>query len=1278
MSSLIGGSDAFTSFGGSAPAAPVGNVASWNSDTGAVNTTPAVVVADTIQNSEGVKYLTEEDVKALIDAVYEVTDGGVFGSVATFKPNNFIFDVGKVDDNDPDSKEGQFVVQGRLLAPLFIDGTTQMKTLNPIIQEHIEKLTKISSTDTSFRVQHDRVDIDGSLYLTLVDPAIGAPFSGEINVNDKFVSMLRDIQALKSSGSYDHMDINQNKAKIATLENKTAKLNSDGTFIGGVDTTSPIKSTSDVYGRYFVGHLHYDTDEIHNNDHDTSNIWSNGLNIRFNRCTSTAIGEVKYGGFSDSVQMPKTWGDSSGGGLNQMMISKNGKLKMILKRANFNAPGQPYSTVNAGYNDESFVELLSKSQNKLVDASLEIDCKTVKCVTLTATNLIGDARQLTGINTIVADLVTSYTISSDSISLKSLVDQSVGKRWEVIVKGFEGPYFQIIPPAPPNTPGILDPGGAFHRTFSPVQYANVTVRGFVRTPLERSMDGFVEPQYLPQAPQPSLGASFIRWKNHLAVSSAGVSDPTTFGDITFSWVTNEQLNGYFYPVLRMLKYLYKNITDEIVYNTGVCVRKMLTTADLATISYDQATNTILDLSKIPQLWDTAINATSTTVTNAVNNDTITRGTFQNVFIENQAGQKMRLDGTYEYEYGGSTLTKDWPIDLNYDHFGISFGAKVSTDTGEEIKFINEEINMIKATKHHLTAPLLRPSLQLNTLVTTNDIINLSGQFTLLDVPFNLYGGFQQTVIDHNGALYPALRLYQTIGETVADTLGDGFPQFQHLTNAAENKTAYITLLQNGTMLVNDVFIKRETIGGDNKYHRAITWEELPVLISLASLPDPDNDDKVPPGAVITAGDDLNIAKSPFPIAYVDSNGKLNASTLYSSKFSDQVFGVDDPDLGANRKPSPYSVGLVPGSDTLTAAERLTKYLRADGTWQTISQPDLSEGVTVTNRSNYLFKIDVDGGGGSSQPTTGISFITNDGYPVNPTSTQPTYIASQLVSGWESGEDAWKDAYIKFRTHASSSTMTTTMLMKQNKVKIGGTDTVAASEALEVVGNVKATSYKGNGSTLSFAAGLSWKHSTTNQTHTLDDVMDDIETLLPLIGEINSLPKIDPIHNANFLCITSLADGGTIANTAATTSILSEGTNLFFTNDRCDARVNARLAQQLPAITADALTAQTITANSDERLKKNIRPIARNLATKTIQDIEAASYEFKAQPDRRRYGVVAQQLLGVEPDLVHRSSNGTLSVDYMGLVPLLISSLQDAHARIARLEEVVAHSTIVME
>ena len=59
-------------------------------------------------------------------------------------------------------------------------------------------------------------------------------------------------------------------------------------------------------------------------------------------------------------------------------------------------------------------------------------------------------------------------------------------------------------------------------------------------------------------------------------------------------------------------------------------------------------------------------------------------------------------------------------------------------------------------------------------------------------------------------------------------------------------------------------------------------------------------------------------------------------------------------------------------------------------------------------------------------------------------------------------------------------------------------------------------------------------------------------------------------------------------------------------------------------------------------------------------------------------VVAQQLRQHMPSLVHETADHSLSVEYQGLIPLLLASLQDAHQRIAALENVVAHIPLCYE
>ena len=410
------------------------------------------------------------------------------------------------------------------------------------------------------------------------------------------------------------------------------------------------------------------------------------------------------------------------------------------------------------------------------------------------------------------------------------------------------------------------------------------------------------------------------------------------------------------------------------------------------------------------------------------------------------------------------------------------------------------------------------------------------------------------------------------------------------------------------------------------FYPAVSWEDIPYLIEQTRIIDTTSK-KVAENSILQFSNNAIVKSSPAPICFVDEDGRISSGRLFDNDFKDQIFGIED-DLGPNRKPSKYLQGLVPSS--VDVSDRENKYLRADGQWSELETPDISAGVRVENQSNYFFNIEVDGGNGSTQPTTGINFKTNDGHPTNPNKNQPTYIASQLQSGWESSEDAWKDAYLKIKTHASSSSLTTTMLLKQNKVFINpSNDSIAASEALEVNGNCKATKFIGDGS------------------------------------ELTGIPKFDTINDSNKFVITSLADGGRFSYINATTNNIPEHTNnKYFTNERCDNRIDLKLSNGTVAnIVANQLTGQTIIANSDIRLKENIKKIEKSNLEKLIP----VEYNFKNDKNHKRYGFIAQDIKEDMNELIYEDSKGMLGVNYIDIIALLVKDNQELKKRIEKLE-----------
>lgn len=112
-------------------------------------------------------------------------------------------------------------------------------------------------------------------------------------------------------------------------------------------------------------------------------------------------------------------------------------------------------------------------------------------------------------------------------------------------------------------------------------------------------------------------------------------------------------------------------------------------------------------------------------------------------------------------------------------------------------------------------------------------------------------------------------------------------------------------------------------------------------------------------------------------------------------------------------------------------------------------------------------------------------------------------------------------------------------------------------------------------------------------------------------------------------------------------------------------------------------------NSDKRYKKNIAnldtkttlknvlqmlPVEYNLNqiyTKSVGDsalVERGLYDEKSQVfQKKHYGVIAQDLQKLYPDLVYEDNNGYLSVNYIGIIPLLIQSIKELNTKLENLK-----------
>ena len=95
-----------------------------------------------------------------------------------------------------------------------------------------------------------------------------------------------------------------------------------------------------------------------------------------------------------------------------------------------------------------------------------------------------------------------------------------------------------------------------------------------------------------------------------------------------------------------------------------------------------------------------------------------------------------------------------------------------------------------------------------------------------------------------------------------------------------------------------------------------------------------------------------------------------------------------------------------------------------------------------------------------------------------------------------------------------------------------------------------------------------------------------------------------------------------------------------------------------------LTAVDLNTSSDINFKKNIQPIGS--AINTIKELEGVSFNWK-ETGAKSYGVIAQQLQQVLPELVNQSEHG-LSVSYLPIIAILIEAVKEQQKQIDELKK----------
>ncbi len=128
----------------------------------------------------------------------------------------------------------------------------------------------------------------------------------------------------------------------------------------------------------------------------------------------------------------------------------------------------------------------------------------------------------------------------------------------------------------------------------------------------------------------------------------------------------------------------------------------------------------------------------------------------------------------------------------------------------------------------------------------------------------------------------------------------------------------------------------------------------------------------------------------------------------------------------------------------------------------------------------------------------------------------------------------------------------------------------------------------------------------------------------------------------------------------------------------------------PVYGSSTITATEFLVNSDQRFKKNISHIGRERSLSNVMKLSPVEYELQqvsvatesdtlsteeavlfnessAEFGKTQFGLIAQDVEKIFPELVYEDGNGYKSVNYIGLIPMLIQSIQELTAEVEDLK-----------
>jgi hypothetical protein len=239
------------------------------------------------------------------------------------------------------------------------------------------------------------------------------------------------------------------------------------------------------------------------------------------------------------------------------------------------------------------------------------------------------------------------------------------------------------------------------------------------------------------------------------------------------------------------------------------------------------------------------------------------------------------------------------------------------------------------------------------------------------------------------------------------------------------------------------------------------------------------------------------------------------------------------------------------------------------------------------------------------------------------------------------------------------------------LKISGA--VSANNSNGVTGYVLTTSGSGvywepAAAGVNAAAAFSWTNNHTfNANLTIGSVGELILTAGAGIyanGSLGTLGQVLTSNASSVFWATAAGGGGGATLSDETSSATTHYPAMSTTTSGSWSAAKVSTTKLYFTPSTGQLNATIFNSLSDKRVKKNIKTI--NDALSTVVGMRGVNFDWK-ETSTPSIGLIAQEVEKLLPELVHTGNNGEKSVNYGGVVGVLVEAIKELTTRIEKLE-----------